>query len=725
MDSPEDENSLQCENFLECDKPKCSGIDAGVQLDDLSQNGIESEDSAGSISNDIVSIDMKHPLAIQNCITPGVQVSSELVVITNTANFLSDPKIPVAPLQDVNGPLSKRICIEQDGQTYILAIPDGMDCSNGLLELRQKNLPTFGTAQLINPQEVTGLSAKQGVNQNWFTSREEKATLHNKGHMWKQGMWSKEEVDLLRSNIQQYCEERDIDDPATIIFEMSKDERKDFYRTVARGLNRPLFSVYRRLIRMYDNKNHVGKYSPEELAQLKKLRSVYGNDWQAIGTAMGRSASSIKDRCRLMKDNCNQGKWLPAEERRLAEAVYELTNALPGEMISSGLSWAIVAERVSTRSEKQCRTKWLNYLNWKEAGGTDWTREDDVTLICRVYALNVTDENQVDWAELAKGWSSVRSPQWLRGKWWNLRRHVPDNIKVSFQDVCEFLYQHFVQKIRVKDEASECSSPVNHQPDNLSLQRSPLLTRPKPTILRSVDLPPTPPHPGIVVTAAPPACAAPDVSLTSATAVEVTPPGTALSSMRMGSVLQAVEVLPQNIQLAANPQTFLLATPHPQPAIPLTTSLSPSQIIIQTLPPENIHRNENVTVQMNAPQIIINASNPTALTSLASTQIPSAPPSPTNVDADCLQNPHSALMDDGSYASQTIEESEEEIHEVSEISDVQPVESACQSNESSLLILSDPMLAASHSPDPGTSDMESEKTHVCDDSLEHVSTSDG
>lgn len=53
-------------------------------------------------------------------------------------------------------------------------------------------------------------------------------------------------------------------------------------------------------------------------------------------------------------------------------------------MISTGLSWAVVAERVGTRSEKQCRTKWLNYLNWKVAGGTDWTREDDVTLICRL-----------------------------------------------------------------------------------------------------------------------------------------------------------------------------------------------------------------------------------------------------------------------------------------------------------------------------------------------------
>lgn len=51
---------------------------------------------------------------------------------------------------------------------------------------------------------------------------------------------------------------------------MSKDERKDFYRSVARGLERPLFSVYRRVIRMYDQRNHVGKYTPEDIQKLKE-----------------------------------------------------------------------------------------------------------------------------------------------------------------------------------------------------------------------------------------------------------------------------------------------------------------------------------------------------------------------------------------------------------------------------------------------------------------------
>ena len=51
---------------------------------------------------------------------------------------------------------------------------------------------------------------------------------------------------------------------------MSKDERKDFYRIISRGLNRPLFNIYRRVIRMYDSKNYVGKYTAEEVQKLQE-----------------------------------------------------------------------------------------------------------------------------------------------------------------------------------------------------------------------------------------------------------------------------------------------------------------------------------------------------------------------------------------------------------------------------------------------------------------------
>lgn len=79
----------------------------------------------------------------------------------------------------------------------------------------------------------------------------------------------------------------------------------------------------------------------------------------------------------------NTGKWSEEEERRLAEVVYEMAGVSPGSAVTGGVSWASVADQVRTRSEKQCRSKWLNYLNWKHSGGTEWTKEDDLNLIRR------------------------------------------------------------------------------------------------------------------------------------------------------------------------------------------------------------------------------------------------------------------------------------------------------------------------------------------------------
>ncbi|XP_043944280.1 cyclin-D-binding Myb-like transcription factor 1 isoform X2 [Protopterus annectens] len=290
---------------------------------------------------------------------------------------------------------------------------------------------------LQNEEQIEGLSPSRSeaiapVSQAWFTTKEDKDSLTNKGHKWKQGMWSKEEIDILMSNIDNYLKEHGIKDAAEIIFEMSKDERKDFYRTIACGLNRPLFAVYRRVLRMYDNRNHVGKYTPAEIERLKELRMKYGNDWATIGASLGRSASSVKDRCRLMKDTCNTGKWTEEEEKRLAKVVHELTCTEPGDIVTQGVSWASVAELVGSRSEKQCRSKWLNYLNWKQSGGTEWTKDDEINLIMRISELGVSDENDINWDLMAEGWSSVRSPQWLRSKWWTIKRQITNHKEVSF-----------------------------------------------------------------------------------------------------------------------------------------------------------------------------------------------------------------------------------------------------------------------------------------------------
>ncbi|XP_041492832.1 cyclin-D-binding Myb-like transcription factor 1 [Microtus oregoni] len=312
------------------------------------------------------------------------------------------------------------------------------------------------------------------IRQAWLTAKEDKDNLIKQGHKWKQGVWSKEETDILMNNIECYMKEHGVENATEIIFKMSKGKRKDFYKTISLGLNRPLFSVYRRVARMYDDRNHVGKYSPEESAKLKELWQQHGNDWTKIGAAMGRSPSSVKDRCRLMKDNWNTGKWTEEEEQLLRDVVHELTCTEMDEKVTQGVSWAIVAQRVGTRSAKQCRAKWLNYLNWKHTGGTEWTRKDEVTLINKLSELDASDENEINWDDLAKGWESVRSPQWLHSKWWTIKRQITNHKDFTFPVLVKSLQQIYEsQNASLMFWKSKSGSELSNNKPDMSVQQVP------------------------------------------------------------------------------------------------------------------------------------------------------------------------------------------------------------------------------------------------------------
>ncbi|KAM6152170.1 cyclin-D-binding Myb-like transcription factor 1 [Erethizon dorsatum] len=463
------------------------------------------------------------------------------------------------------------------------------------------------------------------VSQAWFTTKEDKDSLTNKGHKWKQGMWSKEEIDILMNNIERYLKARGIKDATEIIFEMSKDERKDFYRTIAWGLNRPLFAVYRRVLRMYDDRNHVGKYTPEEIEKLKELRIKHGNDWATIGAALGRSASSVKDRCRLMKDTCNTGKWTEEEEKRLAEVVHELTSTEPGDAVTQGVSWAAVAERVGTRSEKQCRSKWLNYLNWKQSGGTEWTKDDETNLILRVAELDVADENDINWDLLAEGWSSVRSPQWLRSKWWTIKRQIANHKDVSFPDggVREsvfFLSPHLpavlIKGLKQLHENQKNNPALLENKSGPGVANSNSSSSVQHVQIRVARL-----EENTAVPPSPMAALQIPVQITHVSSAEAPAAPVDSETLTLNSgTLQAFEILPSfHLQPTGTPGTYLLQTSSSQglpltlaasPTVTLTAAApaSPEQIIVHALSPEHLlNTSDNVTVQCHTPRVVIQA----------------------------------------------------------------------------------------------------------------------
>ncbi|XP_059510802.1 cyclin-D-binding Myb-like transcription factor 1 isoform X2 [Stegostoma tigrinum] len=468
---------------------------------------------------------------------------------------------------------------------------------------------------LHNEDHMDGISPQNNedldpVSQAWFTTKEDKDTLQNKGHKWKQGMWSKEEIDILMSNIENYLQIHGLSDATEVIFEMSKDERKDFYRTIARGLNRPLFAVYRRVLRMYDNRNHVGKYTPQEIEKLKELRLKHGNDWATIGAALGRSASSVKDRCRLMKDTCNTGKWTVDEEKRLAEVVHELTATDPGDIVTQGVSWAAVAERVGTRSEKQCRSKWLNYLNWKQSGGTEWSKDDEINLILRIAELNAEDESEINWDIMAEGWSSVRSPQWLRSKWWTIKRQVTNHKDLTFAELVDSLRQ-LVETLKQPHvpvhQLPECQTGSSSRNSNSSSVQH-LRVR-----LAQMEESNSVPNSPVAALQIP-------VQITHVASGDSCGSSTDCETITLNAgTLQRFEFLPSfRLQPTGTPGTYLIQTSSSQglpitlttsPTVTLTSPSSPEQIIVHTLSPEALlhSTNENVSVQMTQPSVIIHA----------------------------------------------------------------------------------------------------------------------
>ena len=68
-----------------------------------------------------------------------------------------------------------------------------------------------------------------------------------------------------------------------------------------------MFAVYRKVARIYDEKNYIGKYESKERKILEGFRDIYGDDWSTIGHLMGRSTNSVKDKARLLHSSKRKG----------------------------------------------------------------------------------------------------------------------------------------------------------------------------------------------------------------------------------------------------------------------------------------------------------------------------------------------------------------------------------------------------------------------------------
>jgi hypothetical protein len=297
----------------------------------------------------------------------------------------------------------------------------------------------------------------------WSPTKAQEIQLQSIDIHIRRGAWTKVEEATLLANMEFLKSKHDTED----IAEYAKNKAnvsKDFYRVLGSGISRPLQAVYRRFMRqMVDATAGKGKkYSDEDLEQvnhatapscpfkldylsdfrctntlawmqltavfgliplqLQNLFTLHGNNFNKIGDTMGRSATSVRDRLRVLQGP-KAKKWNLTEEARLTEVVLQLTGRSASDLVQSNVPWEAVAKKMSPRAPHQCQQKWLAKLAWKTCAlargvSLDWSLDDDKKLVEQVSSLENQDEAGIDWNLFAETFTgAVRTGYMLKQTW--------------------------------------------------------------------------------------------------------------------------------------------------------------------------------------------------------------------------------------------------------------------------------------------------------------------
>eukprot|EP00112_Aurelia_sp_Birch-Aquarium-sp1_P010267 Seg2199.4 transcript_id=Seg2199.4/GoldUCD/mRNA.D3Y31 product="Cyclin-D-binding Myb-like transcription factor 1" protein_id=Seg2199.4/GoldUCD/D3Y31 len=225
--------------------------------------------------------------------------------------------------------------------------------------------------------------------------------LKHEGIQFETGKWTKDEVEILESNMIEFCDTAgmSLQEFKNLLMDKSATGRKikkelGVYTILTVGLNRKIDNVYRKTVTCIDPCNHKGEWSIQEENNLLELYRKYGCRWSKIGSELGRSLDSVCEKIRRLLigdlhkgfDNVTpsiQGPWTTDEEDRLLKLVKEFSTKIEcNDDKESGkrkpICWVTVAAHFKTRTYDQCRMKWLNDLSWKKPGQKvrRWPNED-------------------------------------------------------------------------------------------------------------------------------------------------------------------------------------------------------------------------------------------------------------------------------------------------------------------------------------------------------------